>query len=212
MTENGIKFLVFLKLFPWFLIALIVIIGMIKGCCDDTDPMDNSINKSREFVETVFVLDKRGIGFRVTYITTRGVTKERLDEIQSRGHIQLAFNKMKNDVDKHFTNGLLDVDIYDFAMYARGYDCDDDITINCIFVSGSTKMQHYVGPNPSIPNSARWIDARTEQGNLYIKHQDIYGYERGDSALYRYYQCRCPFDFSYSDEHFSHFSEDERIR
>ncbi len=194
------------------MIALIVIIGMIKGCADGTPLMDNSINKSREFVETVFVLDKNGTGFRVTYITTKEVTKERLDEIQSRPNIQLGFNKMKNDVGEHFIDGLLNVDIYDFALYARGYDRDDDITINCIFVSGMTKMKHYVGLNPAIPNSARWIDPRTEQGNLYIKHNDIYGYERGDSALYRYYKCRCPFDFSYSDEHFSHFSEDERIR
>lgn len=212
MNETEIRWLVFFRISPWLLMALVVIIGMFKSCSDNTNPIDHSINKSREFVETVFVLDRKGDGFRVTYITTADVTKARLDEIQSRSNVQLAFNKMKNETDEHFKDGLLNVDIYDFALYARGYDCDSDITINCIFVSGSTKMKHYVGPNPSIPNSARWIDPRTEQGNLYIKHSDIYGYERGDSALYRYYQCRPPFDFSYSDEHFSHFPEDQRIR
>lgn len=212
MNENEIRWLVFLKISPWLFIILIVIIGLFVECCDNTDPIDNSINKSREFVETVSVLDKTGTGFRVTYITVKDVTKERLDEIQSRPHIQLAFNKMKKDVIEHFRNGLLNVDIYEFALFARQYDCDDDITINCIFVSGSDKMKHYIGPNPKIPNSAEWMDATTEQGNLYIKNSDIYGYERGDSVLYRYYKCRCPYDFSYSDEHFSHFSEDERIR
>lgn len=77
MNETGIRWLVLLKISPWLLVALIAIIGIIKGCSDDTNPMDHSINKSREFVETVFVLDKKGVGFRVTYITIEDVTKAR---------------------------------------------------------------------------------------------------------------------------------------
>lgn len=212
MKESEIRLLVLLKISPWIIGVLIFLIIIIKEYTDNTDPMDNSINKSIEYVEMVNVSDKNNNGFRVTYVTKLPVTKERLAEIQSRPHIIRAFYQLQKDAMNHFNNDMLHTDIYDFSQFARKYDCDQNISMHCIFVMGEEKKELYIGTNPKIPNSAKWMDSNTEQGNLWINHDDIYYYRPGDSRFYRYWKCQYPFSFSYTDEHFSHFSEDERIR
>lgn len=212
MKESEIKLLVLLKISPWLIGILVVLITIVKECSDDTNPMDNSINKAIEYVEMVNVYDKKDNGFRVTFVTNFPVTKARLAEIQSRPHIVRAFYQLQKDAIEHFKNGMLNTDIYEFSQFARHYDCDEDISIHCIFVIGAEKKALYIGKNPQIPNSARWMNSSTEQGNLWINHEDIYGFQPWDTRFYRYWKCQYPFSFSYTDEHFSHFSEEERIR
>ena len=212
MKESEIKLIVLTKLAPYLYIGFIAFIGIIVTCTDNTNPLDNSINKQIEYVKQLEVLDKNGNGYRVTYVTIDAVTKSRLKEIQSRPHILTAFLRLQRETPVHFGGSLLDTDIHEFARFARQYDCDNQIKIHCIFVHGLEKMNHYIGSNPKIANSAKWFNVNTEQGNQWINRNDVYGSTEGKANYYRYWKCQVPYCISETDEHYSHFSEDSRLR
>ena len=212
MKESEIRLLIFAKIAPCLFFGLIGLGILIVECTDNTDPIDNSIMKDVEYVEFLDVLDHENNGFRVVYVTKNAVTEKRFDEIQSRVHIREAFARLRKESVIHFGGSLLNVDIHEFARFARQYDCDDQIKIHCINVQGLKKMYHYIGPNPSIPNSARWMDMWTEQGNQWINSNDVYTSSPDVSTTYRYWKCQYPHETSETDEHFSHFSEENRIR
>ena len=195
----------------WVIIILIVIIGLIKSCIgDDIDPLDDSVNKSREVVEHVIVTDSTHNGFRVVYATKNSVTPERFAEIKSRAHIKSSFDKLKTEARLHF-GSLLDVDIYDFADFTFKYEVDPDIELHNIFIEGVDKCNLYIGPNPKIINNARFFNAGTEQGAQYLSHDDIYYRRRKEDRVYRYWKCYGIHATSSTDERYSHFSEDERL-
>lgn len=211
-NESRIRILVLVKLCPWLFVGLLCLIAFVRDCSGPgIDPMDNSYMKEFGIVDHVYVLDSTHNGFRVVYITTRPVTDERLHEIRQRDTIQEAFRRLQRDASIHFHGSLLYTDIYDFAAFARGYDVDADIKMHNIFVMGSRKMRLYIGPNPNIENSARWMNAGTEQGNQYLNSHDIYYRTTPDRRIYRYWKCRAPYHISLTDERFSHFSEQERL-
>lgn len=212
MKETEIKLIVLTHLAPYLFVGLIVFIGVIVTCTDHTNPMDNSINKQIEYVKQLEVLDKNGNGYRVTYVTIDPVTKTRLEEIQSRPRLRAAFLRLQREAPDHFGGSLLETDIHDFARFARQYDCDGQIKIHCIFVHGIDKMNHYIGENPLIKNSARWMNVNTEQGNQWINRSDVYASIKGKVNYYRYWKCQVPYCISETDEHYSHFSEDNRLR
>ena len=198
---------------PWaFIITIIVIVGLIKGCLPDkTDPMDNSINKAREILEHVMVRDSTDNGFRVVYATKNPVTDERYKEIRSRQHIRDGFERLKEEAPAHFGGSLLETDICDFALYAYRFHIDDDICIHNIFVAGVEKMGFYVRPNPSLENCVTRMNYGTEQGNQYLNEQDINIYIPNGGRRYRYWKCRFLLQVSDTDERFSHFTADEKL-
>lgn len=196
-------------------ILLIVIIGIFKECTDDTDPLDYyDGNAKQEYVEFLKIHDSNCNGFRVTYSTVNAVTKERLAEIQSRKHIIEAFKRLEKDAVSYFKDNMLYTDIYDFADFAKKYDVDKDIQIHCIFIDGVEKCNLYIGENKKWlkEKSATWFNVNTEQGTQWINRDDIYR-NKGSKKTYRYWKCTNPLcGTSETDERFSHFSEDERIR
>lgn len=194
------------------IILLVIVIGLIKSCAgSDIDPMDNSINKAKEFVEHVKVVDKEGNGFRVVYVTTNAVTEERLEEIRSRKPIQDSFRQLKHDAPLHWGGSLLDTDICDFTLFALKYNVDKDIQIHNIFVYGVDKMNLYVRPNPNMPGCAKWMNHGTEQGNQYLNSDDINYRIPSGEKIYRYWKCSYLYQRSDTDERFSHFLEKERL-
>lgn len=189
---------------------LIIIISLTGMCSDDIDPLDNNINRSKEIVDHVIVVDSTLNGFRVVYATTNSVSPERFAEIKSRPHIQKTFNRLKTEAPIHF-GSLLDIDIYDFTEYALKFEIDPEIQIHNIFVEGKNKCELYIGPNQIIENPALFFNAGTEQGAQYISHDDIYFRRRKEDRIYRYWKCYGIHAMSYIDERYSHFSEDERV-
>lgn len=198
---------------PWaFIVAVVIIVGLVKSCIPDgVDPIDNSINKSREIIEHVMVRDSTGNGFRVVYVTKNPVTEERFREIRSRRHVREGFERLQREAPEHFGGNLLEADICDFALYAYRFPVDDDICIHNIFVAGKQKMDFYVRPNPDLKNCATWMNHGTEQGNQYLNEQDINIYIPNGGRRYRYWKCRYLLQESDTDERFSHFTEDERL-
>ncbi|NDV80761.1 hypothetical protein D0T87_02055 [Bacteroides sp. 51] len=210
-TEKEYRMATILSIYPWLGIVLIGVVAIIKSCiAEDIEPIDNSINKSREIVSHVEVVDSTKNGFRVVYGTASEVTKERLNEIISREHIGYEFQRIKTDALLHY-GSLLNTDIYDFARFITKYKIDSDIMIHNIFVSGKEKSHLYIGPNPRINNPATFISPLTEQGIQYINHQDVWGFIRTGDRIYRYWKCKGLNELSRKDERFSHFSEDERL-
>ena len=193
------------------IIFIVVIIGSIRSYVgNDIDPLDNSINKSREIVEHVIVTDSTYNGFRVVYATKNSVSPERFSEIKSRTHIRDSFEKLKAEAPIHF-GSLLKTDIYDFAEFALKYETDPDIELHNIFVEGRDKCNLYIGSNPKITNPARFFNAGTEQGAQYISRDDIYYRRRKEERIYRYWKCYGIHATSLTDERYSHFSEEERL-
>lgn len=192
------------------MIVLIVVIGIcVEIFSPKIDPIDNQATRSRDFVRLIRVTDDKGNGVRVRYITKKAVTPARLDEIQRRPYITDSLNKLIRTAPQVFGDMLL-TDIYDFADYAVKFD-PPDIEIYHIFVCGPDKEKLYIGENPKIKNWAKWIHPGTHQGLLYLENKDIYTNSIGRHKVYRYYQCYGIHQISRTDEHFSHFSEDERI-
>lgn len=211
-SEKDYRFATLLRIWWWIPFILFIIIIAIKECVGNgVDPMDDSILKKAEVVEHVMVMDSTYNGFRVVYATIMPVTQERLFEIKSREHISNAFIRLQKEAPVHF-GGLLETDIYDFAIFAKRYDIDKDIKIHNIFVEGTKKKNLYLGHNPMIKNPAVWIDENTNQGIVYLESDDIYYLYDKPSRIYRYWKCRSIHSMSTLDEHFSHFSEDDRIR
>ena len=174
------------------------------------DPMDNDINKSREILEHVMVMDSTYNGFRVVYATENAVTEKRFREIRSRQHIREGFERLKREAPEHFGGSLRDVDICEFALYARNFHIDDDIQIHNIFIAGH-RMKDYVQPNPNLPGCVTSMNYGTEQGNQYLNDQDINVYIPNGGRRYRYWKCRYLLQVSDTDERFSHFTEEERL-
>ena len=199
-----------LSIWPWLAVILIAVIWIfVEIFTPRIAPIDNQLTRSRGFVGQIFVVDDKRNGFRVRYITKEPVTKERLDEIQHRTSVRDSLERLKTMAPEVFGNMLL-TDIYDFAGFAVQFD-PADIRIHNIFVTGPDKEKLYIGENPRIENWARWIHPGTLQGLLYLKSEDIYFNTAEWGKVYRYHECRGIHQISETDEHFSHFSEDERI-
>ena len=214
MNRNNSNAGVWIILIARFAVPIMVVLGVIviclKECADTTDPMDNGWARE-EHLCNLHVTDSGGEGFRVAYVTTRAVTPARLKEIASRKPIQEAMERLQKEALGHFGGSLLDVDIYDFAAFAREFDVDSAIKIHCIFVMGNDKCNHYAGQNPKIPDSAGYIDGNTEQGVQWIDGNDVHYRTLSSERIYRYWKCSFPFNTSKTDEHFSHFSKKERL-
>lgn len=193
-------------------LIIIGFIALVKSCVtDDPDPMDHSINKTQRIVDLVPVVDSTGNGFRVHYATAFPVTNERYDEIFSRRSLKEAKHRLCRDAPEHFGGSLLETDIYDFARFAREYDVCSDVHIDCIFVYGTEKTAMYARPNPNLPDGQTWINVYTEQGIQWLKHDDIYYRNDDSSRVYRYWKCPGMREISFTDERFTHFTEDEAI-
>lgn len=211
MNKPDLYTIVLYRLRYWVFIILILIIGTIKALiAPEVDPMDDSINKIREVFSVITVTDTTGNGFELTYATTNAVTKERLKEIGNRKHIDSSFHKLKTEAPRHFGN-MLHTDIHDFASFALRYDPDPDIYLDHIFVYGYEKEKLYIGKNLKIKNAASWYDSYSKQGIQYILRKDFFYCQEEKIKLYRYYLCSGIYSTSYTDERYSHFSEDERL-
>jgi len=197
----------------WFvLIMIIVLIGGIKLLfADKIDPLDDSFMTKREVINMAEVRDSNGCGFDVIYMTKREVTSLRAEEIRKRPHIRPNIRKLETDAPLHFGD-MLYTDIYEFAIFAKEYEIDLDVEIQNITIEGVEKCNLYIGENPNIKNSASWYNPNTRQGSLYITNIDVYKRCDKTKRVYRYWKCRGLYETSSVDEHFSHFSEDERIR
>ena len=213
--KNNDNTQVWIILIARFFVPIMVVLGVIiiclKDCADTTDPIDDAWKKV-EHLCNLHVTDSTGEGFRVSYVTSKAVTPARLKEIESRKPIQEAMERLQKEAPEHFGGSLLEVDIYDFAAFARKFDVDPIIEIHCIFVEGHDKCNLYAGPNPDIPDSAGYIDLNTEQGVLWIDHNDVYYNTLPEDRIYRYWKCDFPFKTSKTDEHFAHFSKSQRVR
>ncbi|WP_418990758.1 hypothetical protein [Alistipes sp.] len=199
-----------LAIWPWLAVILCAVIWIfVEIFSPRIDPIDNQATRSRELVRQLFVVDDKRNGFRVRYITKEPVTKERLDEIQRRTSVRDSMERLRTKAPKVFGNMLL-TDIYDFAGFAVQFD-PADIRIHNIFVCGPDKEKLYIGENPRIENWAKWIHPESLQGLLYLTSEDIYCNTARWGKVYRYHECRGNNQISVTDEHFSHFSEEERI-
>lgn len=181
----------------------------INQCTDNSHDIDNEA-AAREIFTVQLMVDSTGNGFELTYSTKNPVTKSRLAEMSERNYIKDNIDSLKIKT-KRCYGSLLYTDIYEYADFALSCYIDSNLVIEEILVYGREKSNLYIGENPKISNSARWLDPYTNQGLLYIKHDDIY-YRRGNERVYRYKNCTGVYGISTTDEYFSHFSEDERLR
>lgn len=209
-VQRQYRMLALLGISKWLFLGLIVLIGIaVAVFSPEEDPLDRSAIKSRRLLKEIYVVDSTFNGFRVSYATINSVTKARFDEIYSRPAIMDSLERLMELAPRRFSD-MVNLDIYDFADFAKQFD-PADVQIHNIFVCGSKKERMYIGDNPLIKNPARFIDPATLQGLLYIRSEDIYCPDSTCRKVYRYFQCRGMFQLSDTDEHFSHFSEDERI-
>lgn len=208
--QRQYRVIALLSVWPWLSVILMVVIWIfVVAFSPRIDPIDDQATRRREFVRQILVVDDNRNGFRVQYITKEPVTKERLDEIRQRSSVKDSLFRLKIMAPQVFGNMLM-TDIYDFADFAILFD-PADIRIHNIFVSGPAKEKLYVGENPRIKNWAKWIHPGTLQGVLFIRTEDIYSNSSRRIKVYRYFECYGNHQISDTDEHFSHFSEDERL-
>lgn len=208
--QRHYRIMALLSVWPWLAVIMIAVIwGFVEYLSPRIDPIDDQATRAREFVRQIFVVDEKRNGFRIQYITKEPVTKERLDEIRQRSSVKDSLNRLKMMAPKVFGN-MLRTDIYDFADFAIHFD-PTDIRIHNIFVSGPEKEKLYIGENPRIKNWAKWIHPGTLQGLLFIRSEDIYSNSARRIKVYRYFECYGNHQISDTDEHFSHFSENERL-
>lgn len=208
--QRQYRIMALLSVWPWLVVVLIAVIWIfVEIFTPRIDPIDNQSIRKREFISQIFVVDDNRNGFRLHYITKEPVTPERSDEIRRRTSVRDSMERLKKMAPQVFGDMLM-TDIYDFAKFAVRFD-PKDIMINDIFVSGPDKEKLYIGENPRIKNWAKWIHPGTLQGLLFIRSEDIYSNSARRIKVYRYFECYGNHQISDTDEHFSHFSEDERL-
>ena len=194
----------------WIALTAIAIIGIAVAVFSPrADPLDASAVKNRSIVRQIHVVDSTSNGFRVVYATKEAVTADRLYEIQTRPAVRDSLEQLKLAAPLYFGD-MLHTDIYDFAEFAVPFD-PADIHIHNIFVFGPDKERLYIGDNPRLQNEAKWINSGTGQGLLYIRNEDIYFASFRRRRVYRYFKCRGLNEVADNDEHFSHFTEAERV-
>ena len=209
--QRQIRIRAIIAVVPTVFIVAAILFGLIRSAfLPDENPLDNGIDKKRRIVEEAHVTDKRHNGFRLIYVTQADVTPERCMEIRRRPHILDSIRRLKVEAPRYFGDMLM-TDIYTFTDFASRFHPDPDLVLHNIFVAGREKMNLYVGPSPMIENPAEWISSETLQGAMYISSEDFSRYTSRGKKVYRYWQCRMPYKHSDTDEHFSHFSEDERL-
>ncbi len=193
----------------WIALTAIAIIGIALAVFRPrADPLDASAVMNTSIVRQIHVVDNANNGFRIIYATKENVTADRLYEIQTRPAVRDSFERLKLAAPRYFGN-MLQTDIYDFASFAVPFD-PPDVKIHNIFVFGPDKQRLYIGDNPRLENEAKWINSGMSQGLLFIRAEDIYHQTRR-RRVYRYFQCSGIEEASDTDEHFSHFTEDERV-
>ena len=201
-----ILFLIMVKGF-W---AFLFIIFCIDSCISEDDP-DNSMNAAVELFPDVYIRDSTGNGFRVVYATAGAVTKERYYEMHSSKSYRRMIDSLQAAAMNHFNGDLLNADLVEFARLAVNYT-EPDMSMHNIFCTGKEKMEFYLRPNPEIPGSENlWLNYETEQGNQYLKWEDIHIHIPNDSVIYRYWRCPVLHRYSNTDERFAHFSKDDII-
>ncbi|NDV80290.1 hypothetical protein [Dysgonomonas sp. 511] len=203
--------IIFLKVRWSLVIILLIIVGLVKFLFQDkVDPMDAGLITKSEVIGLAEVRDSSYCGFDVVYATRKNVTAPRAEEIRSRPHIKENIKRLEKEAPLYFGN-MLYTDIYEFAEFAKKYELDQDVQIQNIWIAGTKKCRLYIGDNPKIVNSARWYNPNTRQGALFITKIDVYKRYEKSRRIYRYWKCSGLNETSTIDEHFSHFSENERI-
>lgn len=196
------------SLFLW----LIILYGLISPTFNQSlHPLDVGNDKTKRIVAEVTAVDSTNNGFALCYASIRDITPARFEEMYARPHIRDSLAALKREAPLYFGSMLM-TDIFDFAKFAHRYHPDPDIVIHNIVVFGVEKMSLYVGPNPKIENPATYIDFQTMQGNLFIGQKEILRYLSTSEREYRYLHCFGAHKRSDTDEHFSHFSESDRLR
>ena len=196
----------------WYAIILALVGTIVAIATPKKNPVDNDITRKHQFVTQLYVTDSTHNGFRLSYFTNESVSTARADIIRNRPDVIDSLERLKESAPVVFGN-MLNTDIYEFARYASRFD-PDDIHIHNIFVYGRDKENLYIGENPRIKNWAKYINPITAQGLLYLGREEIYHNGTGNfngHKVYRYFECYGLHQISDTDEHFSHFSEDERI-
>ena len=209
--ERQIRIRAIASIVPTIFCMVIILISIVKQLTEPhVDPLDVGLDKIQRIAAEAIVVDSMNNGFKAIYATVNDVTPARHTEIVGRPHIRERLDALKKDAPAHFGN-MLNADIYDFTIFVHRYHPDPDLVLHNVFVFGREKMNLYIGPNPGIKNPATWIDHRTLQGVLYIGRKEISRCTSDSVRVYRYWKCRTPFKQSETDEHFSHFSEDDRL-
>lgn len=188
---------------------LIIIIGLLKSCFGEKiDPLDDSYMTKREMFSRKCITDSTGVGFELLWYTTNPVTKKRMEEIRTRDQIYQAQKQLCNQAANHFKHDFFNIDIYNFAKYAKRFDVDTDVRLVNIFVYGLRLKKQYWQPNPTLPSGGCTEPAHnTEQGILYLEECDIYVTNPDAGRRYRYWEC---WRTSSTDERYTHFTWPER--
>lgn len=210
-SEKRIRIIVFSSIAPALAFIAILLVALIKPAFEPyIDPLDTGLDKERRIAAEAIVVDNHNNGFKAVYLTVDEVTWARYYEIVSRPHIEDSLSRLKREAPMHFGD-MLYTDIFDFTLFAMSYHPDPDLVLHNVFVFGAEKKNLYIGPNPKIKNPATWIDHRTLQGILYVGRKEISRYTSDSVRVYKYWRCPMAHKQSDSDEHFSHFSEDDRL-
>lgn len=209
-VERQYRTIALLSVSGWLFVIFIAIVGILVAIFSPKpDPIDDKAIKSREIIRHLFVTDSTNNGFRLCYATIKEVTPERYQLMLGDQAMRDSFKRLETLAPIVFGD-LLSTDIHDFGGFAKQFD-PPGIMIHNIFVFGRERQKLYVGENPRIKNWAKWINSGTAQGLLYLRSEDIYYHSPNRRKVYRYFKCSGVNQMSDTDEHFSHFSEEERI-
>lgn len=207
--ELALRIVLLVSIAPSLFLGMVVIMSVIDMVKPEKHDIDSGFGKY--WKRQLIVTDSTYNGFEIIYSTKRAVTQERYDEIMARPGVRDSLKNLERDAPAHFGN-MLYTDIYDFGEFAMRYHPDPDLVISSLYVYGKKKENLYVGPNPKIRNPGTSIDPLTQQGILYIWGEDLESHiTYGSRKIYRYWKCPPPYQVSDTDEHFSHFSEDDRL-
>ncbi|MFR9545945.1 MAG: hypothetical protein SNJ29_10255 [Rikenellaceae bacterium] len=202
-ADRCIEGILLIGCMPSFII-LICIIGLFRSCIGyDEISIDNSYMKNRYEYERVNIYDSLGNGYECLFFTTEAVTEARYDELSNRKHIRDSYKRFKECAADHFSQNLINTDIYDFVEYAKTFDvAPDTVRLVNVWAIGSGYLKLYQRPHPTNPKEWGWRDGDKEEfGGVYIKENEIYPYNPDAGRTYRYWKCD---QTSSEDERYTH--------
>lgn len=194
----------------------LIVLCLIVACCQaifktEPDPLDVGNVYMFNQALTRDIVDERGNGFTIVYRSTV-MTKDRLMEVLSHKNIDENLDSLRGVVLERFDGDLLDVDIYDFAEVVKYFEIDPKLWVNRILVCGKERKLRYFNPNPNLPDGVTEYDFRTDQGILWIDNRDIFSVSTNDNKIYRYWKVSGPREISDTDEHFTHFTSEQKVK
>lgn len=177
---------VFAAKYNWVFWVVVLVIGGVKGCSVNQDPIDMGARVS-SILKIKSITDSNGDGFVLYFRNDPAMTEGRINQLKSSPNMMGFIDKL-DSLENAITKPLLLTDPYEIVDIVESIGVPDSVVLSLIEGTGEGKVDLYRRPNPhdsSMVSSPPFLN--TDQGVVYLTEEDMRKFSvRSKIRHYRY--------------------------